>query len=150
MLIGDKRWRANYLRTTHTGGFSLLHPPPALRPQLAGWNLVYYRREDLNNALREGAILSFKVDTPVSHAWCRYSENFRGRGRRTEFPDLLCKWLRCGQVCDLRPLRRSADYAEHHGAVVIFHRARTLNCNVTHAFASQLPPDAARFLCIVR
>src|ERR1017187_7235918 len=136
MLIGDKRWCANYLRTPQTGGFSLLHPPAALGSKLAGGNLVYYGRKDLDDALRERAILSFKVYTPVSYARCRYSEHFRGCCGRTNRPDLLSEWLRCGQIRDLGAFRRSADYAKHKSVFVIFHRTRTLNCHVAHTSTS--------------
>jgi hypothetical protein len=132
MLIGDQRWRANYLRTPQTGGFSLLHPPPAIGSKLAGGDLVYNGRKDPDDALRERAILSFKVYASVPYARCRYSKHFRWRGRRTKLPDLLRKWLWRGEVCDLRSFSGSADHAKHKSVFVIFHRTRALNCNVTH------------------
>ena len=150
MLIGDQRWRANYLRTSQTGGFSLLHPPSALGPKLAGGNLIYYGRKDLDDALRERAILSYKVYASVPYARCRYSEHFRGCCRRTKLPDFLCKWLRHGEVRNLRAFRRSADHAKHKRVIVIFHRTRALNCNVTHRSASRFPAGHFVNKCVER
>jgi hypothetical protein len=132
MLIGNKRGRANYLRTAETGGFSFLHPPSALGSKLACGNLVYYGWKDLDNALRERTILRFKMYASVSYARCRYAENLRGCGRRTKIPQFLGKRLRFVQVCDLRAFRRSADYTKDARVIVIFHRTGTLNCKVAH------------------
>jgi hypothetical protein len=139
MRIGDKRWRAHYLGAPQTGCFSLLHPPSALGSKLARGNPIYHGRKNLDDALRESAILSFKVDAPVSHARCRYAQHFRWRGRRTKPPHLRRKRLGVGQVRDLGAFRRSPDYAKHKRGIVVFHGTRTLNCHVRIPSAVRMP-----------